>query len=112
MKRSQVVKSKIEFNDIIKNGMRNQNKYFVICSTKKEELNPKFGLAVGTKIGNAVTRNKIKRQLRNIIDNNYKLFKKYNNYIIICKKEVLNLSYKDMEKEIKLLIEKSVKNEK
>ena len=112
MKKSQVVKSKIEFNNTIQKGMRNQNKYFVLCYVKKEELSPKFGLAVGTKLGNAVLRNKIKRQLRNIIDNNYKLFKKYHNYIIICKKEVLSLSFKEMEQELKFLLEKRDKDEK
>lgn len=57
-------------------------------------------------MGNAVTRNKIKRQLRNIIDNNLKLFPNFHNYIIICKKEILKLSYSEMEKELIKLLNK------
>ncbi len=112
MKKKNVVKSKILFNDIIQNGKRNANKYFVICSVSKNEVSNNFGIAVGKKVGNAVIRNKIKRQLRNIIDNNLKLFPNFHNYIIICKKEILKLSYSEMEKELIKLLNKGEKNEK
>lgn len=111
MKKKNVVKSKILFNDIIQKGKRNTNKYFVICSVSKNELNNNYGIAVGKKVGNAVTRNKIKRQIRNIIDKNYKLFPNFHNYIIICKKEILNLSFWEMEKELIKLLNKGEQNE-
>jgi len=106
MKKKNIVKSKILFNEIIQKGKRNANKYFVLCSVSKKEINNNFGIAVGTKVGNAVVRNKIKRQIRNIVDNNYKLFPNYHNYIIICKKEILNLSFWEMEKELLKLLNK------
>ncbi|MBE6156609.1 MAG: ribonuclease P protein component [Firmicutes bacterium] len=112
MKKKNVVKSKILFNDIIQIGKRNANKYFVICSVSKNEITNNFGIAVGKKIGNAVVRNKIKRQIRNIIDNNYKLFPKFHNYIIICKKDILNLSFWEMESELIKLLNKGEENEK
>ena len=63
-----------------------------------------YGIAVGKKVGNAVTRNKVKRQVRNIITNNVTMFPNYHNYIIICKRDVLTISYKEMEENlIKLL---------
>ena len=104
MKKRDIVKSNILFNDIIQKGIRNANKYFVICRVSKNEEKNNYGIAVGKKVGNAVTRNKIKRQIRNIIDNNYKSFPNFHNYIIICKKEALNLSFKEMnDKLIELL---------
>ena len=112
MKKRDIVKSNILFNDILNNGKRSANEYFVICSEKKDELNKKFGIAVGKKIGNAVTRNKIKRQLRNIITNNINLFPNYHNYIIIVKKSVLDLSFKEMELNVNDIINKGEKNEK
>jgi ribonuclease P protein component len=96
MKKRDILKSNIIFNDIINNGKRNQNKYFVICSVKKDFEKNNYGIAVGKKVGNAVIRNKIKRQVRNIIDINKYLFPNFHNYIIICKKEVTNLSFKEM----------------
>ena len=112
MKKKNVVKSKLLFNDIIQKGERNANKYFVLCYVNKEEQDNNYGIAVGKKVGNAVTRNKIKRQIRNIIDNNYKLFPNYHNYIIISKKEVLNISFQQMERELIKLLNKGEKNEK
>ena len=112
MKKKDIVKSNILFNEIIKSGHRISNKYYVICSKKKEELNNKFGIAVGTKVGKAIIRNKIKRQIRHIIDKNNNLFPNFFNYIIICKKEIINLSFHQMENELINLIKKGDKNEK
>lgn len=106
MKKNQIVKSREEFNNLINNGKQNTNKYFVLCSEKKEELNSKFGIAVGKKVGNAVIRNRIKRQIRSIVDKNIKIFPNHHNYIIICKKEIIYLKFKDMEKNLLDLITK------
>ena len=112
MKKRDIVKSNILFNNIINNGKRNSNKYFVICSEKKDFIKNNYGIAVGKKVGNAVIRNKIKRQIRNIINNNNNLFSNFHNYIIICKKEVLNLSFKEMNDELLKLIKKGDNDEK
>ena len=104
MKKRDVVKSNELFNEIIQKGKRISNKYFVICMMKKDIKMNNYGIAVGTKVGNAVTRNKIKRQMRNIIDNNIELFPNYQNYIIICKKDVLDISFNEMEKELVTLL--------
>jgi len=56
----------------------------------------RFGISVATKIGNAVIRNKVKRQMRNIIDNSKNVYKKNLDYIIIVKTNYLNYSYKEV----------------
>ena len=113
MKKRDRVKSNTLFNNIIQNGKHLKNKYYVICYKKKSFEKNKYGIAVGTKIGNAVVRNKIKRQIRSILDKNHYLFPNYHDYIIICKKEILNLTYQEMESElIKLLNNKGDTNEK
>ena len=104
MKKRDVVKSNELFNNIIANGKRISNKYFIICYMQKDYPKNNYGIAVGKKLGNAVVRNKIKRRIRNIIDNNSFLFSNYHNYIIICKKDVLTISYKEMEIELKKLL--------
>ena len=55
-----------------------------------------FGLSVGKKIGNAVTRNKVKRQIRSMIDQIY--FKNNFNCIIIVKKSYLNHTFNENSK--------------
>lgn len=112
MKKKNIVKSNILFNEIINKGKHISNKYYIICCQKKDDLNNNYGIAVGKKIGIAVIRNKIKRQIRNIIDRNRKIFPNYHNYIVICKKDILNLSFQEMESELLNLIVKGEKNEK
>lgn len=112
MKKKFVVKSKILFNDIINNGSKISNKYYVITSLPNEFNYTRFGIAVGTKVGNAVTRNKIKRQVRTIIDNNLSLFNIYKDYVIICKKEILSIDYNRMQKEMCDLLNKGENHEK
>lgn len=112
MKKKDRVKSNILFNKVINSGKHINSKYFVICSLQKEDEQNKYGIAVGTKVGNAVTRNKIKRQMRVIIDENRDFFPNFHNYVVICKKEVLNLSFQEMKDELLKLIKKENNNEK
>ena len=104
MKRFEMVKSYDDFNNIINKGKYIKNNYFVIYILNNESNYPHFGLAVGKKIGNAVKRNKLKRQIRSIIDDNKKFFIKNNDYIIMIKKNADNLKYNDLYKELKNLI--------
>ena len=97
MKRQEMVKSHEDFNEIIKNGKKLKGKYIYIFSKEKNFSKPNFGVAVGKKLGNAVIRNKFKRQFRNIVDKNKFLFKNNNNYIIMIKKEANNASFSELE---------------
>ncbi len=109
MKRFETLKSKIDFDNIINTGKLKKNNYFSIYY--KENLNNKklFGIAVSKKLGNAVFRNKTKRQLRNIIDKHKNIFKNGFNYIIIIKKEGSNLKFSEKEKYLLALFEKGEK---
>lgn len=109
MKKYEVVRSNILFNEIINKGEKISNKHFIIFSLGKDTIKPCFGVAVGTKIGNAVARNKIKRQVRVMIENNKKLFQISYNYIIMVKRDYNSLNYIEMEKSFISLIEKGKK---
>ena len=100
MKRYEMVKSHEEFNEIINKGNRLKGKYIYIFFKNKDFDKPNFGIAVGKKLGNAVVRNKFKRQFRNIVDKNRFLFKNNNNYIIMIKKEANNASFSELETDL------------
>ena len=72
--------------------------------SKKNENMPHFGFTVTKKIGSAILRNKIKRRLKSIIREFLKYKDKYFdfsfNYILICKKEIVKVSYDDLENEL------------
>lgn len=94
MKKINIVKENREFNNIIKNEKPFKYKDYIIYVEKKETSIYKFGLAIPKKIGNAVTRNKIKRRLKNIIDK--KDYKNDFNCIIIVGKGILSRSFEEM----------------
>lgn len=111
MKKREVVKSNILFNQIINEGNKVSNKYFHLFYLKNNDLIPHYGIAVGKKMGNAVARNKIKRQIRHMIDNHKIIFSNANNYIIMVKKAYLDLSFSELEENLVELFRK-VTNEK
>lgn len=108
MKKFEIVKEHYEFDNIINEGKSIGNKVFSIYFLKHDEEYPKFGIAVGKKIGNAVTRNKYKRIIRNIIDNNKLLFKKDYDYIIIIKRKCLDLSFKELNDNLSELVKEKL----
>ena len=96
MKKYEIVKKKEDFNDIINHSSFKKCTNFVIYIRKGNFSFPRFGIAISKKVGNAVVRNKLKRQTRSIIDNNKEIFKKYTDYIIMIKKSCLLLTYQEM----------------
>ena len=72
--------------------------------SKKNENMPHFGFTITKKIGSAILRNKIKRRLKSIIRELLKYKGKYfdlsSNYILICKKEIVKVSYDDLQNEL------------
>ncbi len=104
MKKKFIVKKKEEFNDIIRNSKYIKNDYFVIYIKKNNYNYNRFGIAISTKIGKAVFRNKIKRRIRNIIKENNLLFKKSYDYIIMIKRGKFNYNYDILNNELKKLL--------
>lgn len=97
MKKKEIVKKKEEFNTIIRNCPYKKNKYFTIYIRKRNEYIPRFGLAISKKVGNAVERNHLKRQVRAIIDQQRGIFSNSCDYIIMIKKECVSLSFQNLE---------------
>ncbi|MBQ7240854.1 MAG: ribonuclease P protein component [Bacilli bacterium] len=104
MRRFEMVKKHSDFDDIIQNGKYKKNKAYIIYNKVNEKEFPRWGLAVGKKIGDAHIRNKVKRQVREIVRANKKLFQNNKDYIIIVKKSVLDMDFDEMTRELVSLI--------
>ena len=104
MKKEERVKSNLLFNNIINDGIKVSNDLYSIFYINSDNEKPLFGVGTSKKNGNAVTRNKLKRQTRAIINETKLLFKNNRNYIIIIKKKSLNESYENRLNSFKSLI--------
>lgn len=104
MKKIHIVKENREFNRLIQNLKPVKYKNFIAYIEKGTSPIYQFGFSVGKKVGNAVIRNRVKRQLKSILDeNDYQ-----NNFkcIIIVRKGILNQSFQEMREDLNKLIEK------
>jgi ribonuclease P protein component len=104
MKKLYIVKHKYDFDRIIKQGNKKKNDIFIIYSENNNLKYARYGISVGKKLGNAVYRNKKKRQLRSIIDNLEKDYVKTKDYIIILREKGKQLDYQELNKKLKSLI--------
>ena len=85
----------------LRNCSKTVHSSFAIFNIKKNlDNNPKYGITVSKKIGNAVKRNYVKRILRSIIISNWKIIEKSINFEIIPKKNIFNHSFAEIEKDV------------
>ena len=100
------IKKRSEFIRFSKFSKKIHTPIFIIQKLESNVVNkvPHFGFTITKKIGSAIVRNKIKRRLKSIIRELLKYRDKYFdlsfNYILICKKEIVKVSYIDLQNEL------------
>ena len=107
MKKEKILKENQKFTEIINKNNSIKNKYYSIYYEKSEKN--KYGITIPKKIAKANVRNRIKRRIKNIIIKNEKVIQKNFNYVIIVKKAILELKYRNMEEELINLMKKERK---
>ncbi len=99
MRKSYRVKRERDFNDIFTKGNHVANRRFVVYWLAKEQPHFRVGLSVSKKLGNAVTRNKIKRKIRHVlIEHQEQLVT--NDFVVIARKGVEELNYQEIKKNL------------
>lgn len=104
MKKIEIIKSKKNFTTIIKEGRKIKNDYYSIFYIISETNH--YGISIPTKTGKASTRNRIKRQIKNIIDHNKNSIQTSYDYVIIIKKSIKELNYHQMKDSLMELFKK------
>ena len=100
MKKRFRVKKEKDFSAIFKEGKSFANRKFVIYRLENNEQHFRVGLSVSKKLGNAVTRNQIKRRIRHILIEHKDQLVENVDFVVIARKGVEILDYAEMEKNI------------
>ena len=98
------IKANDDFATTIKKGKAQRNQSYVIHYCTNSLNYTRVGISVSSKLGNAVVRNHIKRQIRSMCDS----FIEYDNYafdiVIIAKQGFLENSYDDNKMSLKKIL--------
>ena len=100
MKKSFRVKREKDFKEIFQYGTSFANRKFVVYQLENQQNHFRVGLSVSKKLGNAVTRNQIKRRIRHILLSVREHLADNVDFVVIARKGVENLDYAEMEKNL------------
>jgi len=89
------IKDSEDFALTIKKGRTYRNDSFVIHIAKTDSDHTRVGVSVSTKIGNAVVRNRVKRQVRAMADSLIDYNKQSYDIVIIIRKPFLDVGFHD-----------------
>ena len=93
------IRKKKDFLTLYRTGSRYRGRFFHLVYRANSFEFPRLAVVVSRKVGNAVTRNRIKRRIRALFRRNKSLFKKPMDVILIAKMEILDLSLSDLAAE-------------
>ncbi len=100
MKKEYRVKSKIDFQRVIETGKKSVGRHFILYVLEREHGSYRFGISVGKKLGNAVFRNKKKRQLREIIYSFNSEYRPGFDCVVMLRKSGTKLAFEDEKKSL------------
>ncbi|NNU90747.1 MULTISPECIES: ribonuclease P protein component [Anoxybacillus] len=101
MKKKYRIKKNDEFQEVFKKGKSVANRQFVLYVLDKPEQ-PYFriGLSVSKKIGKAVVRNRVKRYIRQVFQEERDRVQVGKDYVIIARVPVATMEYEEVRKSL------------
>ena len=102
------VRKNEDFSKIIKKRKSIVDQSFIVYYYKKQESHSRVGISVSKKLGNAVERNKIKRQVRMMFANIYDFENSPSDLVVIVRKGYLEKSFSDNQNNLEKLIKKAI----
>lgn len=101
LKKEQRIKKNEDFQKVFKRGKSVANRQFVVYSYRRDKQQQfRIGLSVGKKLGNAVTRNRIKRYIRQSFLEMKDDIKNDTDYVIIARHQAATLDFHETKKSL------------
>ena len=108
MKRLYRIRKNEEFSEIINTGKSVADGCFVLYFVKRKQENCRIGISVSKKLGKAVERNKIKRQVREMLWELVDFENCLYDYVVIVRKGFLDSDYHNNKNHLEILIKKAI----
>ncbi|EIT86126.1 ribonuclease P [Fictibacillus macauensis ZFHKF-1] len=100
MEKQKRIKKNEEFQEVFKRGKSSANRQFVVYTLlKAEQQQARLGLSVSKRVGNAVTRNRIKRVIKEIF-RKHEADIAHQEYVIIARNPTASMDFFQMEKSL------------
>lgn len=101
MNKRQRIKKDNEFQKVFKEGKSFANRQFIVYRYKKEGQEQfRIGLSVSKKVGNAVTRNRIKRYIRQAFLEMKDELQNDVDYVIIARHQAAKIDFHETKKSL------------
>ena len=97
MNKQHTLKKNSDFRRLYAKGKSAVNPYLVVYSRKNGMGFNRVGFTVSAKLGNAVTRNRIRRQLREIYRLHSNEFKNGKDFVIVARSRCIRGEYQKMD---------------
>ena len=91
------IRKNMEFKNIYKLGKNYWNRNLILYVKKNGSNETRVGYTITKKIGNAVTRNKLRRRINEIYRLKFYNIKEGYDLIFIAKKSIKDISYNELE---------------
>ena len=101
------IKKNYEFRSIYSKKKSLADKNLVLYFYKKRLDFSRFGISISSKVGKAVIRNKIKRQIKEILLNNIDSISNEYDIIFVIRVKCNQASFSEIEKSVQKLLKKA-----
>lgn len=108
MQRKHRLKRRNEFKRVFTRGQSFANRQFVLYMFQRKTEGPfRIGISVNRRVGNAVTRNRLKRTIKEITRYWADYLKPQTDLVVIARKPTAEMDYHQIKKSLRHLFNKS-----
>lgn len=97
MKFTDTLKRNYEFHRLYSKGKSAVTPYLVVYARKTKKSKNRIGITVSTKLGKAVTRNRVRRRLREIYRLNEERFVPGTEIVVVARVRAVKAAYSQLE---------------